>query len=168
MIKIINVDVDFNGIIIFDFPGILTPFGGKIDNGENILQKFTATNKGDLVLDEGIALPIMGIDDGGYVVRVFLNDLPNDNHRQVIFSDKYFYLNVTGDLYVADMAVFEEWEDYTGWHNAEVPKGIYKVCLEGTLLEKEGATSYTYDLILDPINEIGKREIEPRADSRLD
>lgn len=56
------VDVDFNGVIIFDYPGILTPFSGKINNGENILEEFTTTDKGDVVLDEGIALPVMGID----------------------------------------------------------------------------------------------------------
>lgn len=71
MVKTIDIDVDFNGIIIFDYPGILAPFGGKIEDGDNILQEFTTTDKGDLVLNEGIALPIMGLDDGGYVVRLF-------------------------------------------------------------------------------------------------
>lgn len=167
MVKKIKVDVDFNGIIIFDYPGILVPFGGKIENGDNILQGFTTTDKGDLVLDEGIALPIMGIDDGGYVVRLFLNELPDNENRKVIFSDKYFYLNVTGDLYIADMSVFWEWEDYTGWHNADIPKGIYKVSLEGIHLEKDGDTVYCYDLILEKTSKLGIREIEPRSDSRL-
>ncbi len=89
--------------------------GGKIDDGENILEEFTTTDKGELVLNEGIALPIMGLDDGGYVVRLFFNEFPDSEDREVIFTDKYFYLNVTGDLYVADMAVFWEWGDYTGW-----------------------------------------------------
>ncbi len=30
MVKTIDIDVDFNGMIIFDYPGILAPFGGKI------------------------------------------------------------------------------------------------------------------------------------------
>ncbi|EFO1268499.1 hypothetical protein [Escherichia albertii] len=167
MFKIINVDVDFNGIIIFDYPGILIPFGGKIENGDNILQEFTTTDKGDFVLDEGIALPIMGIDDGGYVVRLFLDELPDNENRRVIFSDKYFYLNVTGDLYISDMSVFWEWEEYTGWNNANVPKGIYKVSLEGVNLDKDDDTLYCYDLILEKTNELGIREIEPRSDSRL-
>lgn len=110
MVKTIDIDVDFNGIIIFDYPGILAPFGGKIEDGDNILQEFTTTDKGDLVLNEGITLPIMGLDDGGYVVRLFLNEFPVNEDREVIFTDKYFYLNITGDLYVADMAVFWEWE----------------------------------------------------------
>lgn len=167
MVKIIKIDVDFNGIIIFDYPGILVPFGDKIEDGGNILQDFTTTNKGDLVLDEGIALPIMGIDDGGYIVRLFLNEIPNDKNRRIVYSDKYFYLNVTGDLYVADMSVFWEWEDYTGWHNSNVPKGIYKVSLEGVCLENDDDNIYCYDLILEKTNSLGIREIEPRSDSRL-
>ncbi|MWP61166.1 hypothetical protein [Gilliamella sp. Pas-s25] len=167
MIKTIFVDVDFNGIIIFDYPGIQIPFGGKIDNGQNILKTFTTTDKGDFVLDKGIALPIMGIDDGGYVVRLFLNESPCNKDRRVIFSDKYFYLNVTGNLYIADMSVFWEWEEYTGWHNANIPKGIYKVCLEGVTLKKNGDIFYCYDLILEKISKLGKREIEPRSDARL-
>lgn len=168
MIKTISVDVDFNGIIIFDYPGILRPFGGEIGNGENILQEFSTTDKGDFVLDEGIALPIMGIDDGGYVVRLFLNEYPTNENRCVIFSDKYFYLKVTGELYIADMSVFWEWEEYPGWHNANIPKGIYKICLEGVHLERDGNILYCYDLILEKTNSLGVREIEPRSDSRLD
>ncbi|MEG6182662.1 hypothetical protein UXP39_09340 [Enterobacter sichuanensis] len=167
MVKTIDIDVDFNGKIIFDYPGILAPFGGKIDDGENILEEFTTTDKGEFVLNEGIALPIMGLDDGGYVVRLFLNEFPDNEDREVIFTDKYFYLNVTCDLYVADMAVFWEWEDYTGWINADVPKGIYKVCLEGVHLLKGEETIYCYDLIFERTNQLGTRDVELRSESRL-
>lgn len=167
MVKTIDIDVDFNGIIIFDYPGILAPFGGKIDDGDNILQEFTTTEKGDVVLNEGIALPIMGIDDGGYVVRLFLNEFPDSKDREVIFTDKYFYLNVTGDLYVADMAVFWEWEDYTGWVNSDISKGIYKVSLEGVHLLNREEFIYCYDLILEKVNQLGIRDVEPRSNSRL-
>lgn len=167
MVKTISVDVDFNGIIIFDYPGILSPFSGQIESGDNILQEFTTTDKGDIVLDEGIALPIMGIDDGGYFVRFFLNEIPSSENRQIIFSDKYFYLNVTGDLFIADMSAFWEWEKYNGWKNAGIPKGIYKVSLEGVHLKKDGGIVYCYDLILEKTNKLGIREIEPRSNSRL-
>ncbi|WP_238084965.1 hypothetical protein [Pseudescherichia vulneris] len=167
MVKTISVDVDFNGIVIFDYPGILAPFSGKIENGDNILQVFTTTDIGDIVLDEGIALPIMGIDDGGYIVRFFLNDIPGNENRHVMFSDKYFYLKVTGDLFIADMSAFWEWEKYNEWKNTDIPKGIYKVILEGAQLKRDSDVIYCYDLILEKINELGIREIEPRSDSRL-
>lgn len=163
----VDVDVDFNGMIFFDYPAILSLFGGKINDGDNILQEFTTTCKGDLVLDEGIALPIMGIDDGRYLIRLFLNEKPSDENRNIIFSDKYYYLKVTGDLYVADMSVFWEWEDYAGWQNTDIPKGIYRVCLEGVHLLDGNNIIHCYDIMLEAITELGTRKIEPRADSRL-
>lgn len=183
----IFIDVDFNGIIIFDYPGILELFDGKIKEGQNILKELTSPvengkiDKGKLALDKGIALPIMGIDDGSYCVRFFLDELPTNDGRKIIFTDKYFYLQVTKDLYVADMAVFWDWEDYTSWHKTNIPKGIYKVSLQGVHLIKKQNTfnSYEakfikngeildcYDLILEKVSQIGIREIEPRSDSRL-
>ncbi|ABS46611.1 MULTISPECIES: hypothetical protein [Yersinia pseudotuberculosis complex] len=168
MIKEISVDVDFNGMIIFDYPGILNAFNGNINDEQNILEEFTTTDKGDFVLDEGIALPIMGIDDGTYLVRFFADETPSDKNRKVIFSDKPFYLKVTGELYVADMAVFWEWEDYTGWKKTNIPKGIYEVCLEGVqLVNEENEITYGYDVIMNSISELKVRTIEPRSDSRV-
>ena len=168
MVKSILVDVDFNGIVLFDYPGILTIFDGEINDGENILHEFTNTDKGDVVLDKGIALPIMGIDDGTYLVRIFINETPEEKKRKVMFSDKYFYLNITGELYVADMAVFWDWENYLGWKKTGVPNGIYKVHLEGVqLTDENNEIVYGYDLILSSINEIGIRQIEPRSESNV-
>ena len=100
-------------------------------------------------------------------MRLFLNEFPDNKDREVIFTDKYFYLNVTGDLYVDDMAVFWEWEDYTGWINTDVPKGIYRVSLEGVHLLKGEETVYCYDLIFEKTNQLGIRDVEPRSDSRI-
>ena len=168
MIESLFLDVDFNGIIIFDYPAILSVFNGSIQQGENILSEFTSTSKGDDVLDKGICLPIMGIHDGGYLVRIFLNEEPKEQQRQVIFSDKYFYLNVTGTLFVADMAVFWDWEEFLGWKKADVPTGMYKVCVEGVeLTNTTNEVVYAYDLILASVDKIGIRDVEPRSDSRL-
>lgn len=74
---------------------------------------------------------------------------------------------MTGDLYVADMAVFWEWEDYTGWVNSDISKGIYKVSLEGVHLLNREEIVYCYDLTLEKVNQLGIRDVEPRSDSRL-
>lgn len=61
MVKTIDIDVDFNGIIIFDYPGILAPFGGKIEDGDNILQEFTTTDKGILFLIKVLPYPLWAL-----------------------------------------------------------------------------------------------------------
>jgi hypothetical protein len=90
MIQEILLDVDFNRIIVFNYPEILDLFDGNISDGQNILEDFTKTEKGDIVLDKGIALPIMGIDDGGYMLRLFVNEIPTNKNREIVFCDEFF------------------------------------------------------------------------------
>jgi hypothetical protein len=163
-----DVDVDFNGVVIFVYPSLLNLFGGEITRGQNILEAFTTTDKGDDVLDEGFALPIMGVDDGSYRLRFFLDESPEEKGRKVIFEDKFFYLSALNDVYVADMAVFWDWEDYTGWKKLPVPRGLYKVIVAGVhTYSDSGETQYGFDVCLITVPEAFKRTVEPRSDSRL-
>ena len=57
--------------------------------------------------------------------------------------------------------------DYTGWINADVPKGIYKVSLDGVHLLKGEETVYCYDVIFEKTNQFGIRDVEPLSDFRL-
>lgn len=163
-----EVDVDFNGIVIFDFPSIQELFGGKINEGDNILSFLTTTSKGDEALDEGLALPIMGIDDGGYNVRFFLDEEPESKGRDVIFDDGFFYLNVQNSLYLADISVFWDWEDYTGWREVGLPKGHYKVRVAGVrITDFLGCVSYGYDIVMYSVKERFLRTSEPRSNSNV-
>ncbi|MFC0179592.1 hypothetical protein [Thorsellia kenyensis] len=169
MIKQYKLSVDFNGIVIFNYPNILELFGGRIQNGQNILKDFTSSNLGEVALDKGIALPILGLDDGDYLVRFYIDQQPENKNRKIIFSDKYFYLDVSDNLYVADIIIFWDWDDYTGWNKIDIPQGIYKICLEGVhLLNDEGQVlEHSYDLLMTSVPTIGIRNLEPRSDSRL-
>jgi hypothetical protein len=168
MMQEIVVDVDFNGIILFNYPEILDLFGGHIQDGQNILDDFTKTEKGNIVLDKGIALPILGMDDGGYILRLFIDEIPDDHNREIIFRDEFFYMNVTSKLYVADIAVFWEWEDFSGWEETSVPRGIYEVRVEGvSYLNENNEVEYGYDLTLRSIPKLLKRTVEPRSNSKV-
>ena len=163
-----DVDVDFNGIVIFVYPSLVSLFGGRIVRGQNILQEFTTTDKGDEVLDEGFALPIMGVDDGSYRVRIFVDEWPEDEGRKIIFEDKFFYLSALDDVYVADMAVFWDWEDFTGWQKLPVPRGLYKVTVAGVHTYSENQeTEYRFDVCFSTVCKSFKRTVEARSDSRL-
>jgi hypothetical protein len=66
------------------------------------------------------------------------------------------------------MAVFWEWENFTGWQETNVPKGIYEVRLEGVRFYNENnEMEYGYDLTLRSVPKLLKRTIEPRSDSRV-
>lgn len=163
-----DVDVDFNGIVIFVYPSLLSLFGGEIISGQNILEEFTTTEKGDEVLGQGLALPIMGIDDGTYRVRFFVDESPEEEGRKIIFEDKFFYLSALDDVYVGDMAVFWEWEDYTGWKKLPIQRGLYKVVVAGVhTYSKSGETQYGFDVCFSTVSKPFKRTVEPRSDSRV-
>lgn len=168
MIYECTIDVDFNGAVLFVYPRLMDLFEGSIEQGQNILEPFTSTDKGDEVLDRGWAWPIMGIDDGSYRIRFFIDETLETDDRKVLFEDKYFYLDVCNDLYLADMAVFWEWETYTGWKKIPLPLGKYKGCIAGVhTYDENGETLYGFDIHLSTIAEAFNRTVEPRSDSRL-
>lgn len=163
-----DIDVDFNGAVLFVYPRLMDLFGGAIEDGQNILEAFTSTNKGDEILDLGWAWPIMGIHDGSYRIRFFIDETLEATDRKVLFEDKHFYLDVCDDLYLADMAVFWEWETYTGWKKIPVPIGKYKGSIAGVhTCDENGETLYGFDIQLHTIAEAFNRTVEPRSDSRL-
>jgi hypothetical protein len=164
-----TVDVDFNGIVVFAFPDLLRYFGGQVSDGQNILKPFTETDLGDKVVDDGVVLPIINIDDGGYLVR-FLDEAPwSSPQRIVAFSDAGYVLNVTDRLYVADAAVFWDWEALLGWREVSVAPGTYTVTIEGVAhLGPEGSVDRVgYDIVLKTVNSLPKRTARIREDSRV-
>jgi hypothetical protein len=164
-----TVDVDFNGIVIFAFPDLLRYFGGQVSDGQNILKPFTETDLGDRVVDDGVVLPIINIDDGGYLVR-FLDEAPSPSPQRVVaFSDAGYVLNVTARLYVADAAVFWDWETLLGWREVAVAPGSYTVTIEGVAhLGSAGSVERIgYDILLSPVSLPAKRTARLREDSRV-
>lgn len=165
-----TVNVDFNGIVIFSYPCILQAFPNGIREGENILAPFTQTGLGDEVVDAGWVIPIINIDDGGYVVRFFLDDGPATTpDRRVAFSDPGYVLSVSERAYVADAAAFWEWHKGLGWSEVHIPPGNYDVTVEGVVhLDKKGHMSETgYDVILRRYQVLPKRTARIREDSRV-
>jgi hypothetical protein len=156
--------------VIFSYPTLLEAFPGGIKKGQDILRQFTQTDLGDQVVDAGLVVPIINIDDGGYVVRFFLEAGPPPNERRrVAYSDAGFVLKVEEKLYVADAAVFWEWHEGLSWIEVPVPPGNYSVVVEGVVhLDDEGRMSETgYDIILRKSEALPKRTARIREDSRV-
>ena len=68
-----DINVDFNGIVIFNEKLLNQTFGSKIPNDYNLLDELTETQFGEKVLLNGAVIPILGIDDSNYFVRFFIN-----------------------------------------------------------------------------------------------
>lgn len=132
-----SVTVDFNGIVFFE-PNLLKKFfGGVIDTGTNLYQRFTSTIEGDQVVDSGIVMPILGINDGNY--RVIVRDASEVSivDDLIVCENGVFPLRVEGRLVVADLAVLWEWEDEAGWRDVELSPGFYSADVRGFRLIKD-------------------------------
>jgi hypothetical protein len=164
-----KVSVDLNGVVVFAYPELLRHFGGVISNGENILKKFTETDLGDAVVDAGHVIPIVNIDDGDYLIRVYMDRAPVANSREVVFSDPGYVLDVQRDLYVADAAVFWDWEELLGWHKIPVSPGLYSVTVQGVRhrAANDQVDAAGYDLILERVDQLPRRAAVVRSDSRV-
>lgn len=164
------VSVDFNGIVVFSYPDLSIFFKNGIADGRNILEEFTQTDLGDKVVDEGLVVPIINIDDGGYLVRFFLDQGPIESaRRHVAFSDDGYVLAVSERVYVADAAVFWEWHEQLGWHEVPIPQGKYSVTIEGVVHKNEegGMIETGYDIICRRVDELPRRTASIREDSRV-
>ncbi|WP_081087212.1 hypothetical protein [Burkholderia pseudomultivorans] len=165
----LEVNVDFNGILIFSYPDLNGYFETPIAEGQNILKDFTQTDLGDTIVDAGVVLPIINIDDGGYLVRFFDGSPEISPNREVVFSDSGYVLKVTSELYVADAAVFWDWEEYLGWSKVHVPCGTYSVTVEGVKYTDENrrVVRAGYDIILKKTEKLQPRTAKIREDSRV-
>jgi hypothetical protein len=164
-----KVSVDFNGVVVFSYPGLLCHFGGVVPNGENILRKFTESDLGDAVVDAGHVIPIVNIDDGEYLIRFYFDRAPVVNSREVVFSDPGYVLDVQRDSYVADAAVFWDWEELLGWQKIPVSPGLYSVTVQGVRhrAANDQVDAVGYDLILERVDQLPRRTAVVRSDSRV-
>jgi hypothetical protein len=164
-----TVSVDFNGIVIFAYPDLATFLGGSISNGKNILANFTQTDLGDAVLDAGKVIPIVNIDDGGYLIRFYDQEVEITDRRSVIFSDSGYIMSVENELFVADAAVFWDWEEWLGWEKINIKPGYYAVTIEGVrhFDDDEGISRTGYDIIMKRTTNLLKRTAKIRENSRV-
>ncbi|OIJ41832.1 hypothetical protein [Massilia timonae] len=59
--------VDFNGIVIFD-PSLLAGYFSEINPGDNLYARFVRSDEGERVVEQGIVLPVLGLNDGIYSI----------------------------------------------------------------------------------------------------
>lgn len=153
--KDIAITVDYNGIVLFDPERLKNYFGGKIEDGENIYSKMIATAAGDDVVNKGIVIPILGINDSTYRLSVRTDAEISAVKSNFVLSNGMFPLKIESRLVAADLACFLEWEDETGWIALDVSKGIYAATIKGFReIKNNKVTGFGFEIILTKTNEI--------------
>lgn len=145
----LEVIVDFNGIVLFD-PTVLSAYDPRIRTGDNLYRRFTRTDDGDAVVEQGIVVPILGINDSMYriVVRDEHEASPLDP-ATIIVTNGVFPLTVSERLAIADMACLLEWDAAGPWQWLDVRPGCYAVTIRGfRRIEHREVTEFGYEIVI--------------------
>lgn len=128
-----EADTDYGGLVLFAPDRLRAHHGGVIAEGTNLLELYLASDEGDRVLAEGLIVPILAIDTGGYRISV------RDADEQTAFPAPWercahnaaYYLQVVGRLCLADVVVLREWHDELAWQEVPAQPGHYRVSIDG-------------------------------------
>jgi hypothetical protein len=126
-----NATTDFNGFVLFDPSALIHFCGGAIAEGTNLWHRFATSDDGDRVVDQGIMIPVLGINDGAYALHVRSDNEASAVTDPVIVENGLFPLQVCSRLVFADLAVLLEWEDESGWIDVVLRPGLYAVRIRG-------------------------------------
>ncbi len=124
-------DTDYNGIVLFEPAALRELYGGRIRRGANLFRRFTKTDDGDRVLERGIVVPILAIDDAGYSIVIREEGERSPVERWIVATNGVFPFWVRHEAVLADLAIFREWEDQTDWQRVPIPPGKYGVTIRG-------------------------------------
>ncbi|ATQ78335.1 hypothetical protein CR152_30380 [Massilia violaceinigra] len=146
-----EVVVDFGGIVVFDDKGLQAYFG-NIAEGDNLYRRFTTTDDGDKVVEQGIVIPIIGVNDSSYRVSVRMAGEPSIVPDElIIVRNASFPLRVTDRLIIADLAVFLEWYPEEGWQRIDIAPGCYAVAVNGfRKVENNVVVDFGFEIVLTP------------------
>ncbi len=145
------VSVDFNGIVMFDPDRLRAFYGGTIVEGTNLFASYTTTDEGDLVLAEGLIVPVLAITDAGYPVTVRLSSEPSDACGEIVVENGVYPLRVDKRLVIADLSVIREWIDEVDWIDVPAQPGCYAVTIVGSRHVAGGCIEdHRYESVLEP------------------
>jgi hypothetical protein len=152
--KSINQIVDFAGIVLFD-PELLAEYFGAISEGDNLYKIFTTTDDGEKVVEKGIVVPILGINDSNYEIHLRWGNEPSLIPDDLfILENGIFPLHIKSKLVIADMAVLVEWIAGMGWtYISDVPPGFYEANIKAfRKIESGEVTRFGFEIVLNPSN----------------
>lgn len=123
-----TIDVDYNGIVMFDPVVVRSWYGGSLSDGDNLFRRYVTTEEGDRALTEGLFVPILAIDDCEYDVVVRYEHEPSTVVESSIRHENgAFALKVLESVVVADLAAIVEWDSAEFGQLIPMRPGLYEV-----------------------------------------
>lgn len=113
MTKQFNIELDFNGMVLFD-PHRLVAFRQEQQiSTPKLFQYFIDHEEiGKKAIDQGVIIPIYPIDADNYAIEASLDPETSSNNQQVVFShDRYGIESVSGIIVFSDIYAIMDWDD---------------------------------------------------------
>lgn len=144
-----TVFVEYNGLVLFA-PDRLVEFHGGIVDGSDLFHRYMESDEGDEVLDRGLIVPVLAIDDAGYVVLVREErEAAQVPESDIVVQNGEYPFCVTKRAVVADLLALREWHAEVGWYDVQVRPGSYAVTVRGFRRKERGVILEAgYDFVL--------------------
>lgn len=137
------------GFVLLD-PARLDAFYGGNSAGRDILTELSTTEAGDRVSEDGIAIPIVMVEDGDYTIVVRTADSPGLAPEPRLRSAGWILGTETGDLVCCGVGSLLIWDPRSPrLVHVRVPPGWYRVAIQGHVLnEGQPAEEWAYEFVL--------------------
>jgi hypothetical protein len=150
-IRLANRFPELYGFVLLD-PARLDAFYEGKARGENLLQRFSETDDGDRVSAEGIAIPLVAVDEGDYTVLIRDAAAPALGPDPKVRSTGWVLGTETGELLFSGIGYLWKWNpDDPGWAAIRLTPGWYGVEVLGYVLNEGKPTEeWAFEFALTP------------------
>ncbi len=143
----LTLDVETNGLVLFDLAIIQRHFAAGLPEGTDLLSRFRDDALGDVVLKRGLFLPILAIDDATYDILVRLDDEPSSlEPAHVLCRNGVYALEIDYSLIIADLEAVMFWDEGTWGNRLQFPRGKYAVEVVGFSSPDLSSAGYEFHL----------------------
>ena len=154
-------------------PECVSDFKEKNSLSDDLISEFTSNESGDLVVEQGILIPLSGIENYPYTIFFNINtdkSIFKDNANDLQFRKSGYMLNVTSNvLYLFTVPYLKSWTEDTGIRNLKnngirpkvnLENGLYEVEVLGGETKLETGWEPTFEFILKKGNENSEFKVE--------
>ena len=140
---------ELHGFVLLD-PARLDAFCESRAEGADLLTRFTQTDDGDRICQEGIAIPMTGIDAGDYSISIRDSLSPGPEGPPRVLSQGWILGTETGEVVFSGLGYLACWDpDHPRHARIRIPAGWYGVDIRGYVLGEGGVgEEWLYDLAL--------------------
>ncbi|MBX6752108.1 MAG: hypothetical protein IRY85_21015, partial [Micromonosporaceae bacterium] len=140
-VRVTGCFAELFGLVLLD-PARLDEFLDGHAEGRDLVHLFTTTDAGDRVSEQGIAIPVLGVECGYYTVLVRHVDDRSPWTDARLSSDGWVLGTRTGSLLLCGAGYLTRWAaDHPAHRPVTVPPGWYAVEIRGHWPPAEAASA---------------------------